>query len=150
MRRKLTEIAIQFRPTPHLMFPVERRHDLGGNVLAFRLQPEEGILQEFIAKQPGPDIALRPVTMNFRYATAFGVEEPPRAYAWLIMDVMQGDQRLFARSDWIDEAWAVVDPLVEHWESTEPEGFPDYAAGSWGPDAASRLLARSGRQWRTL
>jgi glucose-6-phosphate 1-dehydrogenase len=150
MARKLTEVAIQFRPTPHLMFPVGRREELAGNVLAFRLQPEEGILQEFVAKQPGPTIRLRPVTMDFGYATAFGVEEPPRAYAWLILDVMEGDQRLFARADWIYEAWSVVDPLIEHWASTAPEDFPNYAAGTWGPAAADDLVTRDGRCWRAL
>ncbi len=150
LKRKLTEVAIQFRPTPHLMFQVDDRDDLSGNVLAFRLQPEEGILQQFVAKQPGPSIRLRPVTMNFGYATAFGVDQPPRAYAWLILDVMEGDQRLFARADWIYEAWSVVDPLVDRWESSAPADFPNYEAGSWGPAASEELLARDGRSWRTL
>jgi len=150
MERKLTEVAIQFRRTPHLMFPVADGEQLAGNVLAFRLQPEEGILQEFVAKQPGPTIRLRPVTMDFGYATAFGVEEPPRAYAWLILDVMEGDQRLFARADWIYEAWSVVDPLIEHWDADKPSDFPNYAAGTWGPAEAAELLGRSGRSWRTL
>lgn len=150
LERKLTEVAIQFHRTPHMMFPLTGEERLSGNVLAFRLQPEEGILQEFVAKQPGPDIELRTVTMNFGYATAFGVEEPPRAYAWLILDVMEGDQRLFARADWIYEAWSVVDPLIEHWDATEPPDFPNYAAGSWGPEAAAELLGRNGRSWRTL
>ncbi|HZD04392.1 MAG TPA: glucose-6-phosphate dehydrogenase, partial [Longimicrobiales bacterium] len=150
LTRKITEVAIHFRPTPHLMFPDTKRDRLGRNVLAFRLQPQEGILHQLLAKQPGPEVELRPVTMTFDYAQAFGVEEPPRAYAWLIHDVIQGDQRLFARADWIDEAWSIVDPLVERWAETEPEDFPNYVAGSWGPPEADRLLARDGRQWRTL
>lgn len=150
MRRKLTEVSLHFRPTPHLMFAGARPDPPGRNVLAFRLQPEEGILQRFMAKQPGPDVHLRPVTMSFGYAQAFGVEEPPRAYAWLIHDVMQGDQRLFARADWIDQAWSIVDPLVERWAENEPDHFPNYAAGSWGPGAADRLLGRDGREWRTF
>lgn len=147
MARKLTEVAIQFKPTPHVMFP---RTDSGtaANVLAFRLQPEEGIVQRFIAKQPGPDLTLRDVTMDFRYADAFGVERPPRAYAWLLLDVMQGDQTLFARADWINEAWRVVDPIVERWENDPPGDFPNYAAGTWGPDAAKELVRRDGREWR--
>ena len=150
MNRKLTEVSLQFRPTPHLMFRGVERNALAGNMLAFRLQPAEGIIQQFVAKQPGPEVVLRPVTMNFTYADAFGVHEPPRAYAWLILDVMQGDQRLFARADWIDEAWAIVDPLVEHWAETAPRGFPNYPAGSWGPPEADALLKREGRSWRTL
>jgi glucose-6-phosphate 1-dehydrogenase len=150
LKRKLTEVAIHFRPTPHLMFPDVQRDALARNVLAFRLQPHEGILQQFLAKQPGPGVALRPVTMNFGYAEAFGVQEPPRAYAWLIHDVMLGDQRLFARADWIYEAWRIVDPLVEHWAENDPGDFPNYPAGSWGPAAADELMRRDGREWRAL
>ena len=148
MARKLTEVAIQFKPTPHVMFP---RADTGTtpNVLAFRLQPEEGIVQRFIAKQPGPDLTLRDVTMDFRYADAFGVEKPPRAYAWLLLDVMQGDQTLFARADWIDAAWRIVDPIVDRWENELPRGFPNYAAGSWGPAEAEELMRGDGRAWRS-
>jgi len=150
LTRKLTEVSIQFRPTPHLMFAADTRCGVQCNVLTFRLQPEEGILQQFVAKEPGPNIRLQPVTMNFGYASAFGVEEPPRAYAWLILDVMQGDQRLFARADWIYEAWSLVDPLVEHWASSNPPALPNYEAGTWGPPASDELLAREGRSWRAL
>ncbi len=150
LKQKLTEVAIQFRPTPHMMFPRVDGTPMSSNVLAFRLQPKEAILQRFVAKEPGPDVALRPVSMNFEYADAFGVEKPPRAYAWLIQDVMQGDQRLFARADWISEAWSIVDPLVEHWSNADPGEFPNYPAGSWGPDAANELLEREGRCWRSL
>lgn len=149
LQRKLTEVSLHFRPTPHLMFVDTERDALGRNVLTFRLQPEEGIVQRLLAKQPGPDVHLQPVTMNFGYAQAFGVDEPPRAYAWLIHDVMQGDQRLFARADWIYEAWSIVDPLVKRWAESDPEDFPNYAAGSWGPAEADELLRRDGREWRT-
>ncbi len=147
LTRKLTEVAIQFKPTPHVMFPGSGKAT-PPNVLAFRLQPEEGIVQRFIAKQPGPDVTLRDVTMSFRYADAFGVERPPRAYAWLLLDVMQGDQTLFARADWIHEAWRAVDPIVQRWENDPPDEFPNYAAGSWGPGASEALMRRDGRQWR--
>ena len=148
MARKLTEVAIQFKPTPHVMFPRREGDGVPPNVLAFRLQPEEGIVQRFIAKQPGPEITLRDVTMDFCYADAFGVEEPPRAYAWLLLDVMQGDQTLFARADWIAEAWRTVDPIVERWETEPAEDFPNYAAGTWGPMAADSLIERDERIWR--
>jgi glucose-6-phosphate 1-dehydrogenase len=147
MARKLTEVAIQFKPTPHVMFP-RGESVTAPNVLAFRLQPEEGIVQRFIAKQPGPDLTLSDVTMDFRYADAFGVERPPRAYAWLLLDVMQGDQTLFARADWINEAWRTVDPIIERWENNPPRDLPDYAAGSWGPAASELLMQRDGRAWR--
>ncbi len=148
MPRKLTEVAIQFKPTPHVMFPRSEGDTVPPNVLAFRLQPEDSIIHRFIAKQPGPDIALRDVTMDFRYADAFGVEEPPRAYAWLLLDVMQGDQTLFARADWISEAWRTVDPIVERSESEPADDFPNYRASSWGPAAADSLIGRDGRAWR--
>jgi glucose-6-phosphate 1-dehydrogenase len=88
--------------------------------------------------------------MEFRYAEAFGIEEPPSSYAWLLLDAMQGDQTLFARADWVDAAWRIVDPLIAHWSSTRPTDFPNYAAGSAGPAAADELLARDGRKWRPL
>ena len=120
------------------------------SVLVFELQPDEGIVQTLAAKQPGPDLAVRTVTMNFRYAEAFGVEEPPRAYAWLLLDVMHGDQTLFARADWIDKAWQIVDPIVERWASEPQASVPSYAAGSAGPAAADDMVHRDGRRWRPL
>jgi glucose-6-phosphate 1-dehydrogenase len=145
--RKLTEILIAFKPTPHLMFPVEMPGQLQNNILTFRLQPEEGILHTFLAKQPGPDIWLRPVTMDFCYDKTFGIEEPPSAYEWLLLDVMQGDQTLFPRSDWIYKAWSIVDPINARWEAESAADLPNYAAGSWGPAAADALLNRDGRTW---
>jgi glucose-6-phosphate 1-dehydrogenase len=150
LRRKLTEVAIQFKPTPHLMFPVEGSRPRHQSALVFELQPDEGIVQTLAAKELGPDLALRPVTMQFRYAEAFGVEEPPRAYAWLLLDVMQGNQTLFARADWVDKAWQIVDPIIERWESEPSRDFPNYAAGSAGPESAFELMRRDGRQWRDL
>jgi glucose-6-phosphate 1-dehydrogenase len=149
MERKLTEVTIHFKPTPHLMFPASAENGRLANVLAFRLQPNAGILQTFAAKQPGPDLKIRPVQMQFRYDEAFGVKDPPRAYAWLFLDAMQGDQLLFARADWIDHAWDVVDPLVTHWAENPPDEVPNYAAGTWGPPEAAALMARDQRRWGT-
>ncbi len=146
---RLTEVAIQFKPTPHLMFPVDRAA-LASNVLVFRLQPQEGILQRFLAKQPGPGLEMRAVDMSFRYATAFGMTELPPAYAWLLLDAMQGDQTLFARSDWIARAWEIVDPIIDRWEERAAAAFPNYAAGSGGPEAAAALVGRDGRAWRPI
>jgi glucose-6-phosphate 1-dehydrogenase len=150
LARKLTEVAIQFKATPHLMFRGLGSRPIHNSVLVFEVQPNEGIVQTLAAKQPGPDLAVRTVTMNFRYAEAFGVEEPPRAYAWLLLDVMQGNQTLFARADWIDKAWQIVDPIVERWSSEPPANVPNYAAGSAGPAAADHVLQRDGRRWRRL
>jgi glucose-6-phosphate 1-dehydrogenase len=150
MARQLTEVVIQFKPTPHLMFPVAR-DQLHSNTLAFRLQPDEGILQTFAAKQPGPEVRITPVTMTFAYAGAFGIARPPRAYAWLLHDAMKGDQTLFARSDWISRAWQIVDPLIARWDAERGErALHHYAAGSWGPAAADELLRRDGREWRAI
>jgi glucose-6-phosphate 1-dehydrogenase len=147
--RKLTQISIHFKPTPHLMFPADDPDRLQQNILAFRLQPEEGIHHTFLAKQPGPDICVRPVKMHFHYNSAFGIAEPPSAYEWLLLDAMRGNQTLFPRSDWIYKAWSIVDPIVQHWESSAPPDLPNYPAGSWGPAAADVLLKRDERAWYT-
>jgi glucose-6-phosphate 1-dehydrogenase len=119
-------------------------------MLTFRLQPNEGIMYTFLAKQPGPDICLRPVTMHFRYDMTFGIERTPSAYEWLLHDAMQGDQTLFARSDWIYDAWAIVDPVIKHWQTTAVHDVPLYPTGTWGPPAAQALLERDGRAWHAL
>lgn len=150
LARKLTEIMIHFKPTPHSMFEGAGDDLARASEIAFRLQPAEGIIHSFLGKQPGPGLCIRPVRMNFLYADAFGVQEPPSAYAWLLLDVMQGDQTLFARADWIRRAWSIVDPLVRHWEGHPPADFPNYSAGSWGPPAADELLARDGRTWNAV
>jgi glucose-6-phosphate 1-dehydrogenase len=148
--RKLAEVVVQFKPTPHLMFPLQSGHPQHRNVLTFRLQPEEGILQQFVAKQPGSELCLTPVTSRFLYADAFGISSPPHAYAWLLLDVMQGDQTLFTREDWIDQAWSIVDPVVSRLEAQPPRDFPNYAAGERGPAAATRLIERDGRHWKPV
>jgi glucose-6-phosphate 1-dehydrogenase len=147
--RKHTQISIHFKPTPHLMFPGDDPGRLQQNILAFRLQPDEGIHHTFLAKQPGPDICVRPVKMHFHYNTAFGIAEPPSAYEWLLLDAMRGNQTIFPRSDWIYKAWSVVDPILQHWGSEPPTDLPNYPAGSWGPAAADALLKRDGHEWQT-
>ena len=146
--RKITEITVHFKPTPHCMFARQDAAPLQSNTLTFRLQPEEGISRSFLAKQPGPEFSLKPVTMRFRYDAAFGIEEMPGAYEWLLLDAMQGDQTLFPRSDWVYKAWSIVDPLVRQHEAEAPRDFPNYAAGSWGPTGADDLLERESRRWQ--
>ncbi|WP_026370943.1 glucose-6-phosphate dehydrogenase [Kallotenue papyrolyticum] len=140
--KRVTEIAIQFKPVPKLLFGPTTP-----NVLAFRIQPDEGITLQFEAKIPGPAVRQRSVTMDFRYGTAFAVA-PADAYQRLLLDVMLGDGTLFARSDEIEAAWALVGPLLETWEALPPSDFPNYAAGTWGPDAADQMLETTGRRWR--
>jgi glucose-6-phosphate 1-dehydrogenase len=99
LNKKLTEVRIKFKPTPHLMFPIDKEKEKEHNVLTFRIQPNEGIYYKFTAKKPGASLSLTPVDMNFEYATAFGIEEPPNAYQWLIYDALIGDQTLFPTAD---------------------------------------------------
>ncbi|MEJ2615187.1 MAG: glucose-6-phosphate dehydrogenase [Ignavibacteriaceae bacterium] len=150
MSQKLTEITIRFKPTPHLMFPKNHDLDKKHNSLSFRLQPNEGIIYTFTAKQPGAELKLKHVNLNFEYATAFGIDEPPSAYQWLLFDAMKGDQTLFPRADWIYKAWSIIDPVVESWENKPWIKFPNYKSGSWGPDAANEMLKKDGWQWDVI
>ena len=113
-----------------------------------RIQPDEGASLRFTAKTPGPQIDLRPVTMDFEYGTSF-LRGSPDAYERLLLDCLLGDATLFARWDEVERAWEIFDPLITAWAS-EPAEFPNYEAGSWGPGEAEALLARDGRRWRRL
>jgi glucose-6-phosphate 1-dehydrogenase len=141
--RRVTEVAIQFKQPPHLLFQGGR--PLQPNVLLLRIQPDEGVALRFGAKVPGPDVRIRDVRMDFRYGTAFGGETAD-AYERLLLDAMLGDGTLFARRDEVEEAWRIVDSIVAGWQQSRhrPE---EYVAGTWGPAAADRLLGH-GRQWR--
>jgi glucose-6-phosphate 1-dehydrogenase len=142
--KRVTDISIHFRPAPYPLFS-RLGMKMHANVLAIRIQPDEGISLKFDSKLPGPAVRTAPVTMEFRYATSFGAE-PPEAYERLLLETMLGDATLFARRDEIETAWAWLDPLLHSWES---EGEPEpYAAGTWGPEAADALLEKDGRAWR--
>jgi glucose-6-phosphate 1-dehydrogenase len=140
---RVTEIAIQFRRAPHLVF---RGQDLSTNTLVLNVQPDEGISISFHAKLPGQEMKLKTVTMDFSYQAAFGGGERS-AYATLINDCMRGDATLFDRADGVEAAWALVDPILNYFQSNKPK-FPNYAAGTWGPHEADKLLERDGRHWR--
>jgi len=142
--KRVTDISIHFRPAPYPLFG-RLGLKMHANVLAIRIQPDEGISLKFDSKLPGPAVRTAPVTMEFRYATSFGAE-PPEAYERLLLETMLGDATLFARRDEIETAWAWLDPLLQRWES---EGEPEkYAAGTWGPEAADTLIEKDGRKWR--
>ncbi|MGH2708755.1 MAG: glucose-6-phosphate dehydrogenase, partial [Actinomycetota bacterium] len=145
--RRVTEIAVQFREPPHLMFPLENGETITPNVIAIRVQPNEGISLTFDIKVPGIGVRMAAAKMDFRYAEAFG-EATHSAYETLLLDCMVGDATLFTRGDAVEAAWEVVDPVIEAWNDKDPEHFPNYAAGSWGPAIADEFIARDGAQWR--
>jgi len=145
--KRVTDISIHFRPAPHALF-AELGVTTQPNVLAIRIQPDEGISLHFDSKVPGPTIRTTRVTMDFCYSTSFHVE-PPEAYERLLLETMEGDATLFARRDEIETSWAWLDPLLQRWRD-DPEAPAPYAAGTWGPDAADAMLAREGRTWRPL
>jgi glucose-6-phosphate 1-dehydrogenase len=146
--KRATEIAIQFREVPHHLFR-ETDAEPDANLLAIRIQPDEGIMLRFGAKVPGLGLDVRPVTMDFSYGSAFNIDSPD-AYETLILDALQGDASLFTRADEVEEAWSLLDPIVESWADAEPPRFPNYDAGTWGPEAADDLLEREGRRWRRI
>lgn len=147
--KKVTEIAIQFREVPLLIFESAARQ-ANPNVLALRIQPNEGISLRFEAKMPGPELRTRSVDMDFSYGTSFGMATAD-AYDRLLFDCMRGDQTLFTRSDEVEEAWRVVMPALAAWEApTDPATIPQYEAGTWEPAEAEQLINQDGRRWRRL
>jgi glucose-6-phosphate 1-dehydrogenase len=145
MEETLTEIAIQFERVPHLLFAKTAVEELEPNVLVIRIKPNEGISLTFGTKVPGPEVQVRTVDMEFDYESDFG-SGTAEAYERLLLDCMLGDATLFTRSDEIEEAWEIVDPIREHWSEGGRPGF--YEAGSWGPRSGDELLTRDGRSWR--
>ncbi|MEG4573490.1 glucose-6-phosphate dehydrogenase [Microcoleus sp. N3A4] len=147
--KKVSEIAIQFREVPLLIFQSAAQQTTP-NVLTMRVHPNEGISLRFEAKMPGPDLRTRTVDMDFSYGSSFGVTSSD-AYDRLLIDCMLGDQTLFTRSDEVEEAWRVVTPALMAWESSnEQELVPKYEAGTWEPAEAELLINRDGRKWRRL
>ncbi len=146
--KRATEIAIQYREVPHRLF-MDDGVEPDANLLAIRIQPDEGIMLRFGAKVPGLGLDVRSVTMDFTYGSAFSVDSPD-AYETLLLDALQGDASLFTRADEVEEAWTIVDPIVDAWADAPAPDFPNYDAGSWGPAAADELLAREGRRWRRI
>ena len=146
--KRATEIAIQYREVPHRLFKDEGVEP-DANLLAIRIQPDEGIMLRFGAKVPGLGLDVRSVTMDFTYGSAFSVDSPD-AYETLILDALQGDASLFTRADEVEEAWSIVDPMIDAWASGPAPDFPNYDAGTWGPASADELMARDGRRWRRI
>jgi glucose-6-phosphate 1-dehydrogenase len=155
--RRATEIAIQFRHVPHSPFRGQVATPSGTpapgsiepNLLVVRIQPDEGITLRFNAKVPGQAMRIRTVNMDFLYGSSF-LTQSPEAYERLLLDCMLGDATLFAREDEVEEAWRLCTAILDGWRAHPPrvDEFPNYEAGTWGPQAAHDLLARDGRAWR--
>jgi glucose-6-phosphate 1-dehydrogenase len=144
---RATEIAVQFKQAPLALFEKAGAQPMEPNILAIRVQPDEGILLRFGAKVPGPGLQIRGVNMDFRYGSSFAVDSPD-AYETLLLDAMIGDAALFARDDEVEHAWKILDPIVNAWAEGTGGPLHFYGAGSWGPPAADELLERDGRSWR--
>lgn len=147
--QRTTEIAIQFRKVPHLLFARVGTMPPDPNVLTLRIQPDEGISLRFAAKVPGAMMQIRSVNMDFFYGTSFAGKGPDD-YARLLLDCMRGDSTLFTRRDEVEQAWALVDGILQSWRNAPPPDFPNYEAGTWGPPEADALIQRDGRRWRRL
>ncbi len=147
LNKRVTEVVIQFKSAPLMLFRKTPVDQLSPNVLVIRIQPDEGISLSFGAKIPGPQVQVGNVDMDFHYAKYFG-DAPSTGYETLLHDVMAGDATLFQRSDNVELGWSVVDPILKVWDSLGTHAIHPYAAGSWGPAQADALLAKNGRTWR--
>ena len=141
-----SEVRIQFRSTPNVLFAAQCGERLDSNALTLRLQPNEGISLRFNGKVPGTSLAVRPVRMHFSYDSEFGAYTP-EAYERLLLEAMVGDATLFIRRDEVETAWQIVDSIRAGWEGKALTNREFYAAGTWGPIAAEELLARAGHAW---
>jgi len=146
---RVTEIAIRFRRTPFTLFRRSPIRDPRTNQLVIHIQPDEGISLRFGAKIPGSVMKLGLVNMDFDYARDFGTSHST-GYERLLYDCMIGDATLFQRADMVEAAWSVIQPVIDVWKALPARGFPNYAAGSWGPLEADDLLERDGRAWRDI
>ena len=151
LAKRVTEISIHFRNVPHKLFEGKGAHSIRPNILSFQIQPDEGIALKISSKPPGPKVRVQSVNMDFSYGASFGVEAP-EAYERLLLDAMRGDATLFTRDDEIEQAWDVMDPVLDAWASGDGSiAMHDYESGGWGPEAADELLIRSvGTPWRRL
>jgi glucose-6-phosphate 1-dehydrogenase len=143
---RASEVAIQFRPVPHQSFPETAALAWQPNYLICDIQPQEGILLRFQAKQPGSTLHLTPVDMRFSYQETFK-SKSPEAYETLLIDVMAGDATLFMRADQVEASWSVLMPILNVWENSMPVDFPNYRSGTWGPKPVEALIAKDKRSW---
>jgi glucose-6-phosphate 1-dehydrogenase len=149
LAERRTEIVIQFRRTPFVLFRNTTVKNLETNRLVLHIQPDEGISLSFGAKVPGSIMKLGLVNMDFDYCSYFGAEHST-GYERLLRDCMAGDATLFQRADMVEAGWSVIQPILDVWHALPARGFPNYSAGSWGPKEAEDLLQREGRAWREI
>jgi glucose-6-phosphate 1-dehydrogenase len=147
--KRASEISVQLKDVPPILFNRDRSAPLDSNVLTVRIQPDEGFALGINSKIPGPRVRIYPVKMDFRYSSTFGATSP-EAYERLLLDVMAGDPTLFMRRDAVETAWRWVMPILERWQEQAHEPLATYPAGEWGPPEADRLIEATGRQWRPL
>ena len=146
LKTKASEVTIQFRPVPHQSFPKAAALVWQPNRLIIHIQPWEGIVLGFQAKQPGSNLQLSPVDMHFSYQEAFK-SKSPEAYETLLADVISGDATLFMRADQVEASWSILTPILNAWADLKPADFPNYRSGTWGPEAADLLIEQSGQNW---
>jgi glucose-6-phosphate 1-dehydrogenase len=149
MPERASEVAVQFKDIPQILFNADPAKPQAPNVLALRIQPEEGLSFRIMSKVPGSRAQTHQVEMNFRYGDAFGTPSP-EAYERLLLDVMAGDASLFMRRDAVEASWTWITAILDGWQAQNAKWLPEYPAGSWGPVEADRLIAGDGRSWRTL
>jgi glucose-6-phosphate 1-dehydrogenase len=147
MARRVSEISIQFKRPPGILFSDSRQYDVVPNTLVIQVQPDEGMTLLTNSKVPGLETRTQPVKMHFRYSTTFG-SNTPEAYERLIVDAIVGDSTLFIRGDETEASWKLVTPVLDSWQAQGNKGMDAYAAGSWGPPMADALLAEQEHQWR--
>jgi glucose-6-phosphate 1-dehydrogenase len=147
LAKKKAEISIHYKPVPHLMFSRALKESIEPNTLVIRIQPDEGISLNFQTKTPGTRLCLNPAPMDFSYQRVFALDD----YERVLLDCMQGDRMLFLRSDEVEETWSLLTPLIERLESEgHQKNFPNYDAGTSGPEATASLPERDGRSWRPI
>jgi len=147
--KRVSEIVIQFRQAPFVLFQDTSVQKLMPNVLVMHIQPDEGVSLRFGVKVPGPTVRVGLVNMDFRYSDYFG-KELSTGYERLLYDCMVGDATLFQRADVVEAGWAVAQWVLDVWNALPPRDFPNYRAGTWGPQASFDLIEKDGRHWREI
>lgn len=147
MARRASEIAVQFKRPPGILFSEGDKFNVAPNTMVIRIQPDEGVTLVLNSKIPGLETRTQPVKMHFRYAATYG-SNTPEAYERLILDAMVGDSTLFIRGDETEASWKLVTPILENWQANGAAGIEEYAAGSWGPEASEAMLKAADNTWR--